>query len=48
MYTRASIDDLLSFVGVVPFGAVGGGLVMGVFVGALLAISYALFIRRDA
>lgn len=48
MYTRASIEDLLSFFGVVPFGAVGGGVVMGVFVGALLAGSYALFVRRDA
>jgi hypothetical protein len=48
MYTRASIDDLLSFVGVVPFGAVGGGVVMAVFVGALLIGSYALFVRRDA
>jgi ABC-2 type transport system permease protein len=48
MYTRASIQDLLSFFGVVPFGAVGGGIVMGVFVGTLLAGSYALFIRRDA
>ena len=48
MYTRASIEDLLGFFGVVPFGAVGGGIVMGVFVGGLLAISYALFVRRDA
>lgn len=48
LYTRASFDDLLSFLGYVPFGAVGGGIVMAVFVGALLAGSYALFIRRDA
>ena len=48
LYTRASLDDLLSFLGFVPFGAVGGGIVMGIFVGALLAGSYALFIRRDA
>jgi len=48
MYTRASIADLLSFFGVVPFGAVGGGVVMAVFVGALLAGAYALFVRRDA
>jgi ABC-2 type transport system permease protein len=48
LYTRASLDDLLSFLGFVPFGAVGGGIVMAVFVGALLAGSYALFIRRDA
>lgn len=48
MYTRASIEDLLSYVGVVPFGAVGGGLVLAVFVGVLLSGAYALFIRRDA
>jgi ABC-2 type transport system permease protein len=48
MYTRASIDDLLSFVGYRPFGAVGGGIVMAVFVAALLAGAYALFLRRDA
>jgi len=48
MYTRASIDDLLQFFGVVPFGAVGGGAVMAVFVGGLLAAAYALFLRRDA
>jgi len=48
MYTRASVDDLLSFLGYEPFGAVGGGLVFGVFVGALLALAYALFLRRDA
>jgi ABC-2 type transport system permease protein len=48
MYTRASIEDLLSFLGVVPFGAIGGGIVMGLFVGALLGGAYALFIRRDA
>jgi len=48
LYTRASIDDLLSFLGYTPFGAVGGGIVMGVFVTALLAGAYALFLRRDA
>jgi ABC-type transport system involved in multi-copper enzyme maturation permease subunit len=48
MYTRASLDDLLSFLGYVPFGPVGGGIVMGVFVAILLALSYALFLRRDA
>lgn len=48
MYTRASIDDLLQFFGVIPYGPVGGGIVMGVFVGVLLAASYALFVRRDA
>lgn len=48
MYTRASLDDLLSFLGYVPFGPVGGGIVMGVFVALLLAMSYVLFLRRDA
>lgn len=48
MYTRASINNLLEFFGIVPFGAVGGGIVMGVFVAMLLAGSYALFLRRDA
>ncbi|MEO6605703.1 MAG: ABC transporter permease [Aeromicrobium sp.] len=48
MYTRASLDDLLSFLGYTPFGAVGGGVVMGVFVSVLLATSYGLFMRRDA
>jgi hypothetical protein len=48
MYTRLSIGDLLEYFGVVPFGPVGGGLVMGTFVAILLAISAALFLRRDA
>lgn len=48
MYTRASLDDLLSFLGYTPFGPLGGGLVMAVFVGLLLAVSYVLFLRRDA
>ncbi len=48
LYTRASIDDLLSFLGYTPFGAVGGGIVMAVFVSALLGLAYALFLRRDA
>jgi len=48
MYTRLSIGDLLEFFGVVPFGPVGGGLVMGTFVATLLAAGAALFLRRDA
>jgi ABC-2 type transport system permease protein len=48
MYTRASLDDLLSFLGYTPFGAVGGGIVMAVFVAGLLGAAYALFLRRDA
>lgn len=48
LYTRQSINDLLQFLGYVPFGAVGGGIVFAVFVGALLAGAYTLFLRRDA
>ena len=48
MYTRASLDDLLGFLGYAPFGAVGGGIVFGAFVGTLLALAYGLFLRRDA
>ena len=48
LYTRASIDDLLSFLGYTPFGAIGGGIVLTVFVSALLGGAYALFLRRDA
>lgn len=48
MYTRQSVDDLLEFLGYAPFGPVGGGVVFGIFVGALLAAAYALFLRRDA
>jgi ABC-type transport system involved in multi-copper enzyme maturation permease subunit len=48
MYTRLSVGDMLEIFGVVPFGPLGGGLVMGTFVAILLAISAALFIRRDA
>lgn len=48
MYTRLSIGDLLEIFGVVPFGPVGGGLVLASFVAILLAIATALFLRRDA
>ena len=48
MYTRASLDDLLAFLGYTPFGPIGGGVVLGVFVAALLSAAYALFLRRDA
>lgn len=48
MYTRQSLDDLLDFLGYRPFGAVGGGIVLGVFVGAFLALAYGLFLHRDA
>lgn len=48
MYTRVSVNDLLAYFGVIPFGPLGGGLVMATFVGLLLALSTWLFIRRDA
>jgi len=48
MYTRLSIGDMLEYFGVIPFGPVGGGLVMGTFVAILLALSAVLFLRRDA
>jgi hypothetical protein len=48
MYTRLSIDRALEIFGIVPFGPVGGGVVMASFVAILLAISTALFLRRDA
>jgi len=48
MYTTASINDLLEILGYTPFGPVGGGIVFGLFVGSLLALAYALFLRRDA
>lgn len=48
MYTRISIDDALQVFGVVPFGPVGGGTVMAVFVSALLVLGTVLFLRRDA
>lgn len=48
MYTRVSIGDMLQFFGVVPFGPLGGGLVMGTYVAVLLALGYWSFLRRDA
>jgi ABC-2 type transport system permease protein len=49
MYVQSSIDDFVQrALGAEPFGAVGGGLVMGGFVAALLAGAYLLFLRRDA
>ena len=48
MYTRLSIDRALEIFGIVPFGPVGGGIVMASFVAILLAISAVLFVRRDA
>jgi ABC-2 type transport system permease protein len=49
MYVQSSIDGFVQrALGAEPFGALGGGIVMGVFVAALLAAGYALFLRRDA
>jgi hypothetical protein len=48
LYTRASLDDLLEFLGFSPFGPVGGGIVMAVFVAALMSLAFVLFWRRDA
>lgn len=48
MYTRVSIGDALQIFGVVPFGPVGGGTVMAVFVAVLLTVGTVLFLRRDA
>lgn len=49
MYVQSSIDGFVQrTLGAEPFGAIGGGIVMGVFVAALLAGAYALFLRRDA
>jgi ABC-type transport system involved in multi-copper enzyme maturation permease subunit len=48
MYTRVSIGDMLQFFGVVPFGPLGGGIVLSVYVTALLGLSYWAFVRRDA
>ncbi len=48
MYTRLSVGDMVEIFGVVPFGPVGGGLVMGTFVAILLGVSTVLFLRRDA
>lgn len=48
MYTRVSIGDALQFFGIVPFGPLGGGLVMTTFVALLLGLGAWLFLRRDA
>jgi ABC-2 type transport system permease protein len=49
MYVESSIKGFVQrALGAEPFGALGGGIVMATFVGALLVISYALFVRRDA
>lgn len=48
MYTRAPLPDITDIVGTRPYGPVGGGIVMAVFVALLLGLMTYLFIRRDA
>jgi ABC-2 type transport system permease protein len=49
MFVQSSVSGFVQrAIGAEPFGPVGGGIVMGVFVAALLAGAYALFLRRDA
>lgn len=48
MFAGRGADAINSLSGFEPLGAVAGGLVMLVFVGALLAGAYALFLSRDA
>ncbi len=48
MYTRISVGRMLEIFGIIPFGPVGGGLVLAVFVALLLALSTWLLLRRDA
>lgn len=48
MYTRESVNRLFEFLGYVPFGPLGGGIVFVVFVAILLTAMTVLFVRRDA
>jgi len=48
MFARPAADVINSVMGYDPFGAVGGGLVLGVFTTALVAGALALFLQRDA
>lgn len=49
MYVHTSIDGFVQrALGAEPFGPLGGGIVMGVFVAALLGAAWTLFLRRDA
>ncbi|MCO7238349.1 MULTISPECIES: ABC transporter permease [unclassified Aeromicrobium] len=48
MYTRVSLNDAFQVFGYKPFGAVGGGITMAVFVVVLLVLATAAFQRRDA
>lgn len=49
MFVQSSVDGFVQrALGAEPFGAVGGGVVMALFVAALMGGAYALFVRRDA
>lgn len=48
MYNRFSIPEADSVVGGTPFGALGGGITLTVFVVLVLAAGAARFLRRDA
>ena len=49
MFVQSSVSGFVQrSIGAQPFGAVGGGIVMGVFVALLVGGAYALFVRRDA
>lgn len=49
MFVQSSAEGFVQrALGAELFGPVGGGLVMGVFVAALLVAAHALFVRRDA
>lgn len=48
MYNRFSLPEADSIIGGTPFGAVGGGITMTVFVVLILAAGATRFLRRDA
>jgi ABC-type transport system involved in multi-copper enzyme maturation permease subunit len=48
MYVRQSVGRVWEALGIVPFGALGGGVVMAAFVGVLLIWALAAFSGRDA
>lgn len=48
MYTRFSLSDAGTFIGGAPFGPLGGGITLAVFVALVLAAGTARFLRRDA
>lgn len=48
LYTRHSFGEVWERWGMIPFGPLGGGIVMATFVGVLLIWAYAAFLGRDA